>query len=52
MSSKATEWASEQPLDGRKKQLLLAIARAVVLKEIASAHRLNQFRSGRRTSER
>ena len=29
MSSKATEWASEQPLDGRKKQLLLAIARAV-----------------------
>jgi predicted ArsR family transcriptional regulator len=29
MNSKATEWASEQPLDGRKKQLLLAIARAV-----------------------
>jgi MarR-like DNA-binding transcriptional regulator SgrR of sgrS sRNA len=26
MSSKATEWAWEQPLDGRKKLLLLAIA--------------------------
>jgi hypothetical protein len=29
MSLKATAWAWEQPLDGRKKQLLLAIARAV-----------------------
>ena len=29
MSSSATAWASQQPLDGRKKQLLLAIARAV-----------------------
>jgi predicted ArsR family transcriptional regulator len=29
VSSTATRWAQEQPLSGRKKQLLLAIARAV-----------------------
>jgi predicted ArsR family transcriptional regulator len=29
MSSSATAWAWEQPLTGRKRQLLLAIARAV-----------------------
>ena len=29
MSDRATAWAEHQPLDGRKKQLLLAIARAV-----------------------